>query len=864
MKNKFLLLLASILFVSASFGQNTKRADKSFNSGEYYKAIQEYTLLEDKVTDQAVKSHISYSIAECYRRMNQPEKAESHYVKAIRSGYMSPDVYYGYGEVLLKQGKYDEAQKQFESFQRANPGNKLAEAKIASCVYAKANQMVNPQFKLQPLETINSKGSEYGIAYFNEALIYASTGNPIETDGKNQIDISTRTGLPYSKFYMSIPFNGVYGKGELAVGLNKKDRVNEGTFAYDPVNGLGYYTRCDARSGQCFIYFAEFKNSQWKEKDYLAIESRKMPIGHPFVMPEGNRIYFTSNMEGGYGKTDLWYTDKLPDGSWSKPINLGREVNTAGDEGFPFVAGGYLFFASDGHPGYGGMDIFASKIDGNIHGTAVNLGLPFNSPQDDLNLIEKADFSEGMLVSARRAATNDDIFRFDGFPSSLTVSGSIYDSIGRFPLIGASVEVKKDGKVVEKLTADDSGKYIFYVEPNSEYELSSIVLGYNPNSVTYKSIDERFGKMDNWNLAMQSSAAFISGIITGFERNRDGTIKELGPLAGAKVILYENQKQVKIVEADSKGEYRFGDIKENTMYDVKAVMEGYFLDSKPLSVGQITQSIDFNKGTGYDMDIPLEKIQEVIQLNNIHYDLGKHDLRQEAKDELDKLVALLKKNSHLKVEIRSHTDSKGSISSNDKLSQRRAAAVVDYLVLKGIDRSRLTPKGYGERVLLVKPERSEADYQANRRTEFKVIGSSGESLYDTNMEVSQSVTASQIPVYGSYGQQQYPQQGGYPQQQYQQQPQGGYQQQPQQQLASGGSPQSMPFRIQLSASRNYNLNNPDFVKIKQQFNLDVYAEQGADGIYRYFAGGFNTLDEAKAMANRINSTLRKEYFAKAK
>ena len=862
MKRKIVLMLTSLMFFGISFAQNTKKGDNAFDRGEYHKAVQEYTSVEDKVSDPALKSHSSYRIAESYRRMNAPEKAEPYYEKAIRAGYMGPDVYFGYGEVLLKQAKYDEAKKQFESFKRANPEDKLVDAKIASCAYGKAVTMLNPQFKLLPIETINSKGSEYGIAYFNDALIYASTGAESGQESK----LSTRTGLPYSKFYMSYPLNDVYGKGELAVGLNKQNNVNEGTFAYDPVNGLGYYTRCDGNKGsQCFIYFAEFKNNQWKEKDYLAIESRKVAIGHPFVTPEGDRIYFTSAMEGGYGKADLWFTNKLPDGTWSKPINLGGDVNTAGDDVFPFVADGYLFFASDGHPGFGGLDIYASKIDGNIHGKPVNLGLPFNSAQDDFNLIVKYDNKEGMLVSARRPEYNDDIYRFKGFPSALMVSGRIYDSVTNIPMVGAPIEVKKDGKTVNKLTSDDSGKYVFYVQPDSLYELSSLILGYDPVARSYTSINERFGEMENWDLPMQSSAAFLSGIITAFERKRDGTTVDLGPLPHAKAVLFENGTQSVIVETDAKGEYRFANIKENTQYKVLGAMEGYLSDTKEQPIGLIPRSIDFCKATGYDMDMQLEKIQEVIQLQNILYDYAKYDLRPESKLELDKFVDMLNKNPDLKVEIRSHTDDRGSLAANDKLSQNRAKSVVEYLKERGISEYRLDPKGYGERDLLIKRAKNEEEHQQNRRTEFAVIGKTGESLYDTNMAVSQSISANQIPLYGAgtpvQGYLQSPQQQGLYTPPQQQQPQ----YQPQQQVpVAGTSIQNMPFRIQVGAvSRVPNMSNSEYQKIKQQFNLDVYYEQSG-AIYRVFAGGFNSMVDAKAMADRMNRALGTQYFPKAK
>jgi outer membrane protein OmpA-like peptidoglycan-associated protein/tetratricopeptide (TPR) repeat protein len=851
MEKKCILLVIFIVITSVLLGQNTKKADKAFSGGRYYEAIQEYNLLEGKITDPPTLSHITFSIAESYRRMNQPEKAESYYVKAIKGGYMLPDVYFGYGEVLLNLAKYDEAKKQFEIFKRSNPENKLVDAKIASCEFAKAHRMENSKFKLQPMETLNTKGSEYGVAYFNDNLIYASTGNPIEYGTKpvkQQIDISPRTGLPYSKFYMSVSLNNTYNKGESVVGLNKgNSRKNEGTFAYDPVNNLGYYTRCtgESKNEQCYIYFAEFKNNQWKEIDNLKIENRSEPIGHPFVSSDGKRIYFVSVMEGGYGKSDIWYTDKLFDGSWTKPINLGREVNTSGNEMFPFVAGEYLFFSSDGHPGYGGMDIFASKIDGNLHGTAINLGLPFNSSHDDVNLIEKNDFSEGMLVSSRRSANNDDIFKFEGYPSALTASGKIYDSLTQQPMPGVAIDVKKDGKIVEKLTSDENGNYVFYIEPDSmAYELTTSVLRYNPITRTYHSINERFDALKGWDLPMKSSEAYISGIITGVEESRDKTRTNLGPLANVKIEVRANGEAIKLLETDANGQYRFGGVKENTTYIVKATVgngDEFFSDFKKLEVGDIPQSIEYCKANGQDMDMELIKIAENIRLDNILYETAKWDLLPASYVELDKLVELMNKNPTLIIQIRSHTDSRGSVKSNQKLSENRAKSVVDYLISKNISPARLQSKGYGESMLLVKPERTDYDLQLNRRTEFTVIGTTGEALWDTRLTVTPSIDASGVRQIQDTPQQQYPQQTvTMPQT-----------------ARTTANIKDMPFTIQVAAiNKPANMNSSDFLKIKQLFNLDVYFEFSG-GIYRYYAGGFNTAAEARAMCDRINQALGK-------
>jgi outer membrane protein OmpA-like peptidoglycan-associated protein len=856
MKRSFVLLVAFMLLTDVVIGQNTKKADKAFSAMRYYEAIQEYSSLENNVTDPHVMNHIAFNIAESYRRMNQPEKAEPYYVKAIKGGFLLPDIHYGYGEVLLNLSKYDEAKKQFEIFQNNNPGNKLVESKIASCIYAKSHRMDNSKFILQPMETLNTQGSEFGIAYFNDNLIYASTGNPLEEGSKGQqLDISPRTGLPYSKFYMSVGLNNMYYKGEPIVELNKGGNKNGGTFAYDPINSLGYYTRCtgSGQSEQCYIYFAEFKSGQWKEIDNLKIENRNEPIGHPFVTLNGNRIYFVSVMEGGYGKSDIWYTDKLPGGLWSKPINLGHNINTAGSEMFPFVAGNYLFFSSDGHPGYGGLDIFASKIDGNVHGPAINLGMPFNSSYDDMNLIIKFDFTEGMLVSSRRPDRNDDIFKFEGFPSALTVSGKIYDSINNKPIPEVFIDIKKNGKLVEKLTSDETGSYVFFIDPDSSaYELSASVNRYAPISRTYISSKEHFSAMHNWNLPLKGNEAFISGYVTGVEESYDkSTVISLGPINGAKIVVFENDQAIELLETDEKGFYRFGDVKENTKYKVQVTVgngDSFFSDYKELEVGDIVQNTEFCKENGYDMNVALIKIAKKIHLRNILYAYNKYDLLPASYVELDKLMTLLQKNPTLKIQISSHTDSKGSAKANQTLSEKRAASVVDYLVAKGISPLRLSSKGYGKSQLLVKPERSEADYQKNRRTEFTVIGTTGEPLYDTRLTVHRDHS------HGEYNPQ------NAPQQQAQTQPQQPVTQSPA--TSSSSNAQSKPYTIQLAGTtKPASMSSSDFIKIKQMFNIDVY-EVFTNGIYRYYAGGFDSVAEAKSVCDKINSALGKSGDAK--
>ena len=440
-----------------------------------------------------------------------------------------------------------------------------------------------------------------------------------------------------------------------------------------------------------------------------------------------------------------------------------------------------------------------------------------------------------MVNSRHCPKISDDFYRFEGVPHSLVVSGKVYYSISGQPLPKASIELHNKGKLVDTISVSDSGTYVFYVMPKTEYELKASQLTYTSKSVNFKTEEERFGRLDNINIALNSTEATIAGVVYDKETTR--------PLPNIPIILYEgnNPNPVDIKNSDANGGYQFVDIKPNTAYIVKHGQKEYYAAQADLAPQQILRSTEFSKANGFDMDLIIEKVilNKQITIDNILYDYGKATLRPESLVELDKLINdVLIKSPQLKLQISSHTDSRGSHKVNDRLSEQRAKSVVDYLISRGIDPNRLTWKGYGKRDLLVKNARTEEQHQQNRRTTFMVTGLMDMPLFDTSIG---SATVS-VPTAGQ----------GSVSATRPSTPTTSTPSTPASGLYSNPNGQ---FRIQISGGSSLNLNTPEFARLSTQLNLQVFYEYDSGRRwYRYFVGGYSTRDEANAMLTKVKAT----------
>ncbi|MDR1055442.1 MAG: OmpA family protein [Prevotellaceae bacterium] len=851
MKKLFTILVCVLISLSL-FAQKTKKAEKAYNEGNYPLAIEEYTLLKEQTGDSQLKSQFDYYIGESYRKMNRPDRAEKPFLNAIRGGYMSKDIFRSLGEVQLKLGKYEDALSSFESYKRSSPSDPLAEVGIASCKYAQANTFVNPFFDPKPLDRVNSNKNELGVSYFNDGLIFSSTRavysnsnkDDEEDDDSDKKEVYTRSGLGQARVFMASGNNGTFGRAIEVTELNKmKDFSNDGVFSYDPYSRQGFYARSDGKKS--YIQFMEYKNNKWIKKDKIEIDSKREPIGHPFITPDGNRIYFTSTMAGGYGKSDIWYIERTGSG-WTNPINAGDKVNTAGNEVYATVASDYLFFASDGHVGFGGFDIFASKMVNGIPQQAFNMGHPFNTFADDYNLAMRTDMEEGIFVSGRNVRGGDDIYYFKGLPSAVIASGAITDAESGMPVTNVLVELVqgKNNTVVNKTTTNTDGKFSLFAEPERQYILKTTVAGYPSASLNLPTDANRFGKLNDLDIKLSSNASVISGRV--YARNTFISLENID------VSLLVNGKVTQTAKTNFDGIYKFGDIKGNTQYTIKLSPEGYFSDSKQLATPALTRNFDFSKAGGYDNDFALEtlEVNKEIFMNKVDFPKEKSNLLSESFPELDRLADLFIKNPQCRILITAYTDVRTNAKTATDLTTQRADAVKSYFTAKSVSTGQLTTKGMGRNRLLISNAKTEEEHKRNNRVTYTVtsVTKLNEPVTAPTTTPGKTTTTQQpLTTPGTTANQQKPGDST-----------------PTQITTPVTTPgittpvttddyESLPFRIQVMTLKALKIDNPLFKRIKSELKMDVHHAVGADGLYRYYVGGFATKEDATKVLQQLKA-----------
>jgi outer membrane protein OmpA-like peptidoglycan-associated protein len=510
------------------------------------------------------------------------------------------------------------------------------------------------------------------------------------------------------------------------------------------------------------IYLADDKGAgQWHNIKEVPFNSNEYSTGHPSLTKDDKLMYFVSDMPGGFGGTDL-YVVEYNGGAFGTPVNLGPEINTVGNEMFPFVdERGNLYFSSDGHAGLGDLDIFyAQLLDGSkLKGKIKNMGTPVNSSKDDFSFIADGERKMGYLSSNRkRGGTDDDIYRFtrecDEKPDCEEVQVIVYDAESKMPLDNADVAIVMDGKTEMKKT-DTNGTFKICVEEGKECELRASREGYMPNTVACKegetTIDIPLSRVKD--VAVDSSAVSttdgssttgttiensgipVDGNAVGYQgqttgnaipcpatktiRGRVTANKDKRALSGVTVTLKnECDGSVQSFVTGADGRYQF-EICEGCDYTIEAIKDNFG------SRGNKIKKLGRGGPKTINANLSMFEEGDVVVIENIYYDYGRCNIRADASRELDKLATMLKRYKNMRVEIRSHTDSRATTEFNQKISEGRSQAVKKYLVKRGISASRLEATGYGESQLLNEcadgVECTEEQHSANRRTEFKVI-----------------------------------------------------------------------------------------------------------------------------------------------
>jgi outer membrane protein OmpA-like peptidoglycan-associated protein len=672
MKTLVLTLTLCTALSVPGFSQSMNRAQRQMDKYNFSRATE---LLLNASQKEKKKNAALPMLAECYRMQRDISNAKATYAKVVDLPEVKPESYYYYAQTLQATGDYSKAREMYSKFAEAAPADPRSKLFTAHCDSVLGPwSSLKPKFQVKGVDNINTAQSDFGPAIYQGDLIYASdyssnpaTGKEYGWTGRGFLDIKRSHPKSEGDFW------GEMGQGsDFAGGINQEYHDGPASFTAD--GNTIFFTRSfygKAKREGVFktnllkIYTAQKNDGNWSKPESFFLNSKDYSVGHPAISADGQTLYFVSDMPGGQGGTDIWMC-KRQGSDWGQPVNLGPTINTAVNEMFPTIKGDNLYFSSEGHPGYGALDMFVTKLDKGSWMEPVNLQAPINSSYDDFAIAFASDDNSGFFSSNRPGGKgNDDIYAFK------------------------PVEVVKQPEPVEL-------------------------------------------------------PAYISGLV------KDKTTLE--PLANAVVFVNDpSTGDVKILKTDANGMYKMM-VKDPASFTVKAMMSGYLADCLPFDLDEVKQGV--TKTAPRDLLLDKIELQKSIAINNIYYDFDKYDIREDAQVELDKLVQLMKENP-ITIELGSHTDCRGSDAYNDKLSQHRAEAAVAYIVSSGIDKSRLTAKGYGEHKLTnhcsdgVKC--SAKEHQLNRRTEFTITNfgpkaGSGDQFDLDGYINGQTIKASALPA----------------------------------------------------------------------------------------------------------------------
>ncbi len=658
------------------FAKNSERLGDTYSAIEYYEQLQK---------NQPKNTSYSMALGRLYQSARNYPMAKECYTRAYEN---DKEAYFDalYYKALMEKmcGDYDIAKEDFQKFLKIIKGSsyeqdfkKKAKNEIAGCELAKNKLDSALKVVVNHVDTSINKAhvemSPFPIS--NSQIIYAS----LKADKVKYLDLQDSSQkMPVRQIYVAKKVGDNWKSTGIFDGPFNIPEVNTCNGTFSPDGNHFYFTRCKQNWKNitiCEIYLSKKVDGVWSEPEKLnnEINNPKYTSTQPAVGNDSKLnaevLYFVSDRKGGKGGLDIWYsTYNSKKNIYKAPRNAGNRINTIGDEATPFydIDNRTLYFSSTGFPGMGGYDIFKNIGELSTWLNPLNVGYPLNSSTDDIYFVVGKNKEEGFLVSNRKGGVS-------------LLSETCCDDIYEY-------------KWSEFIHVGVTGK-IFAIK----------------DSTIYKQLEHQI-----------EVEKFI---------NDDDPFEKIDPLNKQVVSLFlvADEKEKIFIKSDSTdvdGKYFF-DIEPGKEY--KVVVENYGMFNKELKVDtrKIVKSDTIRLDAIYINILP----KDPIVIKNIYYDFDDWKLTESSKLVIDTtLLKILIANPRIIVEIGSHTDSKGDDNYNLKLSQRRAESVVKYLISKGIDKDRLSAKGYGESVAIAKNENADGSdnpegRQMNRRTEFKIIGS---------------------------------------------------------------------------------------------------------------------------------------------
>ena len=480
---KFALTTTAIMAFAFSVSAQKnylKDADLAFDNHQYFNSIELYKQAYAKVKKADVKSKILFRTAVAYQEIKDLKAAETYYSKAIKAKYADPIIYLKLADCLKSQQKYPEAIVEYNNYKKENPSDPAGENGVKSCELAQqwkdATNTPESRIKVENMALMNSKESDYAPAYADKKknrLVFTST----RQGALGAIDINT--GQNHSDLYETkLDKNGKWSTPAVLTGA-AVSKMNDAAVAITKKGDAMFVTRCPEEKNKklkCQLYICKKQGPGWGEPELLPFNVDSVSFGHPTISNDGKTLYFTSSLAGGFGGKDIWKST-LNGKEWGEPVNLGSNINTAGNEIYPSISDDdkVFYFSSDTHLGMGGFDIFKveKSADGKFSKSPENLKSPINSAGDDFAIIFEGTKMKGYLTSNREGGKGaEDIWAFNLPPLLLNLNGMVVSEKGNEPVKNAIIHIKgSNGDMFEQKTGDD-GKYAFKLKENTSYEVT--------------------------------------------------------------------------------------------------------------------------------------------------------------------------------------------------------------------------------------------------------------------------------------------------------------------------------------------------------------------------------------------------------
>lgn len=726
-----LILLMELSVVS--FAGNSSAVDlgnKYYKEFDFKKAVVCYLkALKKEKKNISLLQHV----ADCYRLMNDWISAKPYYAKLVTGNRVKPQNYRYYAEALRESKDYDNAKIYFGKYLEVFPEDSSVKLQLSMIDKTPELLLGNNIYEITNMKDINTPFSEFGVSFFGLNDIYFCSNRKPDNFVKRT---DSWTNNSFLKIYTAEVTDslGTLKNVTMLPSTKVNKKYHEGVPCYNEKIDELYFDRSNYDGNKAFysadrtvklkIYKVSWlpDASKWdgELEEAVPFNSREYSVCHPSLNKKADTLYFTSDMPGGYGRSDIYLSAKMHDGQWGAPVNLGPGINTSGDDMFPFIAeDGTLYFASNGHVGLGGLDIFSTRCVKGIWSTPVNLGAPINSNLDDFGYVIRRDNSHGYFCSNRPGGQgDDDIYSFKR--TGIRVNGVAYNGTTGDSIGGVQISVKPNVSPAI-MSTEGNGTFSFSAQPDFDYSFVATKPGYSDAKLTYHVSD---------------SSAVVR--IPMFAVNSDNSLlvsvtdkKTHMPLDNVLVKIVKSTDSVPVVRyTDKDGKVSFA-LDTNSKYKMDVYKETGDPNEKYLRVTADVTTKDHFPSTATKTEFELDKLKRIvdIRLENIYYDLDKSDIRPDAAKELDKLVKIMMDNPTMIIELSSHTDCRSSADYNLALSKLRAMSAMEYIISKGIARYRITSQGYGESKLLNKCQCegtyevpcTEEQHQFNRRTEFKIL-----------------------------------------------------------------------------------------------------------------------------------------------